>query len=192
MKLIVGLGNPGKLYAESRHNIGFSVVKALSRTYKIPLKKDNNTYSLSGRGRIEGENVILALPMTYMNLSGIAVSALIKKYKTGLEDLLVVCDDLDLDSGAIRIRPQGSSAGHRGLGSLISSLGSQGFARLRIGIGRPLSDTADTADFVLAAFTKKEKEAVKEAIETACECCRAWIIKGITESMNIFNRRRDA
>ncbi len=198
MKLIVGLGNPGRIYSESRHNIGFSVIKALSKIYKILLKKDN-TFSLSGKGKIEGTNLILALPLTFMNLSGIAVSALIKKYKIdlprpcthgrGLDNLLVVCDDLDLDFGVIKIRPSGSSAGHRGLGSIIETLGSQGFSRLRIGIGRPLRGNTDASSFVLSSFAKKEKGKIKELIENACDCCRVWAKKGIIESMNTFNRR---
>ncbi|MBI3991458.1 MAG: aminoacyl-tRNA hydrolase [Candidatus Omnitrophica bacterium] len=173
---------------ESRHNAGFSVVKALSKNYKIPLKKDN-TFSLSGKGKIQGESLILALPLTFMNLSGAAVSALIKKYKVDLQDLLVVCDDLDLGFGVIKIRPNGSSGGHRGLDSIINSIGSQEFARLRIGIGRPVHDNGDAADFVLSSFTKKEKERVKEIMALACDCCRMWSTKGIIESMNIFNRR---
>ena len=186
VKLIVGLGNPGRIYTESRHNIGFSVVKALSKIYKIPLKKDN-TFSLSGKGRAGTESLILALPLTFMNLSGIAVSALTKKYKIDLADLLVACDDLDLGFGVIKIRPGGSSGGHRGLGSIIDSLGSQGFSRLRVGIGRPLQSRTDAAGFVLSPFTKKEKEKIKELIENACDCCRVWVRQGITESMNIFN-----
>jgi len=187
VKLIVGLGNPGRNYTESRHNAGFSVIKALSKDYKIPLKKD--TFSLSGKGKVEGEKLILALPLTFMNLSGIAVSALIKRYKIDLENLLVVCDDLDLGLGVIKIRPDGSSGGHRGLGSIIDSLGSQEFGRLRIGIGRPLEGNIDAASFVLSPFTKREKGKMKETIGEACDCCRVWAKKGITESMNIFNRR---
>jgi len=188
VKLIVGLGNPGRIYTESRHNIGFSVIKALSKIYKIPLKRDN-TFSLSGKGKVGFENLILALPLGFMNLSGIAVSALIKKYKIDLDNLLIVCDDLDLDFGVIKIRPSGSSGGHRGLRSIIDSLGSQGFSRLRVGIGRPLRHNTDASSFVLSPFTKKEKGRIKEIIENACDCCRTWVRKGITESMNIFNRR---
>ncbi len=189
MKLIVGLGNPGRIYTDSRHNIGFSVIKALTKIYKFTLKKDNNTFSLSGKSRIGIDNVIFALPLTFMNLSGLAVCALIKKYKIDLENLLVVCDDLDLGFGLIKIRPAGSSGGHRGLESIIDSLGNQEFARLRIGIGRPLHNNADAANFVLSPFTKKEKGEIKEIIELASDCCLTWVTKGITESMNIFNRR---
>ncbi len=198
MKLIVGLGNPGSNYIGSRHNIGFSAVKALSRKYKIPLKKERGILSLSGKGKIEGSFILLALPLTFMNLSGIAVSALLRKYKIdlprpcaqerGLSDLLVVCDDLDLKFGAVRIRPSGSSGGHRGLKSVIGCLGSQEFCRLRIGIGRPQGAVVDSADYVLAPFDKKEKEKIKEIIERACDCCRSWVSEGLTESMNIFNR----
>ncbi len=186
MKLIVGLGNPGRIYIDSRHNIGFSVIRALSRIYKIPLKKDS-AFCLSGKGRIGLENLILALPLTFMNLSGIAASALIKKNKIALDNLLVVCDDLDLGFGVIKIRPGGSSGGHRGLGSIIDSIGSQEFSRLRIGIGRPLRDNTDASSFVLSPFTKKEKGEIQEIIGLACECCRTWLTKGITESMNMFN-----
>ncbi len=188
MKLIIGLGNPGRAYADSRHNIGFSVIKALSKDYKIPLKKDN-VFSLSGKGKIEGDGLILALPLTFMNLSGVAVSALIKKYKIGLENLLVVCDDMDLGLGVIKIRPGGSSGGQRGLGSIVESLGTQEFPRLRIGISRPLTDKQDAASFVLSPFTNKEKRKIKEIIGIACDCCRTWVTTGITESMNKFNRR---
>lgn len=197
MKLIIGLGNPGRIYVDSRHNIGFSLIKTLSRIYKIPLKKDNHTFSLSGKGRIEGKNLILALPLTFMNLSGIAVSTLLEKYKIdlprpagevwGLENLLVVCDDLDLGLGRMKIKSSGSSGGHQGLKSIINSLGTQEFCRLRIGIGRPLNKNIDTVDYVLSSFTRKEKEEIKEVIEKACDCCRVWITKGIAESMNIFN-----
>jgi peptidyl-tRNA hydrolase, PTH1 family len=189
VKLIIGLGNPGIVYADSRHNIGFSVIKALSKIYKAPLKKDNNAFCLSGKARIEGKAAVLALPLTFMNLSGLAACALTKKYDIDLEDLLVVCDDLDLSFGAMKIRPSGSSGGHRGLSSIIGSLGTEGFSRLRIGIGRPVNKNADTADFVLAHFPKKERAKVEEIVEQACDSCRVWVTAGIIESMNSFNRR---
>ena len=191
MKLIVGLGNPGRLYADSRHNIGFSTVKALAKIYKISLKKESGNSSLSGRVKIGGQNVILATPLTFMNLSGIAVSGLLKKYRIDLADLLVVLDDVDLEFGRLKLRPSGSSGGQRGLQSIIDSIGSQGFARLRIGIGRP-QQNLQTSQYVLSPFHKKEKEQVGQTIERAAQCCQAWVRKGVTETMNIFNQRRDA
>jgi PTH1 family peptidyl-tRNA hydrolase len=190
MKLIVGLGNPGDIYRDSRHNIGFSVVKTLAKTYKIALKRESGCWAFTGKGKIGDEVVILAMPLTFMNLSGNAVNLLLKKYKISLENLLVVCDDLDLEFGRLKIRPSGSSGGQRGLKSIIAALKSQEFCRLRIGIGRPHPDT-DAASFVLSHFRKKEKEQFKDIIEKAGDCCRVWVTRDITESMNIFNRRRN-
>src|SRR3989338_2817154 len=187
MKLIVGLGNPGDVYAHSRHNIGFTVVKALARKYKAAFKKDFGISSLSVKARIAGQNISLALPLTFMNLSGSAVSRLLKKYKVGIESLLVVCDDLDLEFGRLKLRPSGSSAGHRGVQSIIDSLKCEEFARLRVGIGRP-NKGIETADFVLSEFSKKEKTQVKETIEKAKGCCESWVTKGTIKTMNIYNR----
>ncbi len=191
MKLIVGLGNPGRLYIDSRHNIGFSVIKALAKTYKISLKRESGSSALSGKVKICGQNVILAMPLTFMNLSGIAVAGLLKKYRIDLANLLVVCDDLDLEFGRLKLRPSGSSGGQRGLESIIGSIGSRGFARLRIGISRPFQDR-DASEYVLSPFTRKEKEQVRQIIEEAGACCQAWVTKGITETMNISNKRRSA
>jgi len=188
VKLIVGLGNPGDIYVDSRHNIGFSAVKALAKAHKISLKKDSSASSLSGKGKIGGQNVILAIPLTFMNLSGVAVRALLKKYKIDLQSLLVVVDDLDLEFGRQKIRSSGSSAGHRGLDSIIDYLGTQHIARLRIGIGRPKANI-DSREYVLSRFSKKEKEQLRNILDNAADCCKAWLTKGITEAMNIFNRR---
>lgn len=200
MKLIVGLGNPGKVYINSRHNIGFLVIKALSQFLKIPLKKDKEILSLNGRGKIRNQNIILAMPLTFMNLSGLAVSALIKKYKIdlprlrsreeSLDNVLVVCDDLDLEFGRLKIRPYGSSGGHQGLQSTIDYLNSDRFPRLRIGIGRRRPNT-DAAEYVLSTFSKEEKVKLKGIIARACDCCQTWITQDITKSMNIFNRRSE-
>lgn len=188
MKLIVGLGNPGVIYAGSRHNVGSSVIKALSRTYKITLKNDKGVFALTGKVKIAAETVLLAIPLTFMNLSGAAVSALLKKYKINLNSLLVVCDDLDLEFGRLKIKARGSSGGHRGLESIIDSLGSQEFCRLRIGISKATKNI-DVSEYVLSPFRRREKEKVKEIIREAIQCCRAWVEKGIAESMNLFNRR---
>jgi PTH1 family peptidyl-tRNA hydrolase len=185
MKLIVGLGNPGRLYTVSRHNIGFSVVRSLARHYKVVLKKDGTVFSLSNQVKAEG--LILALPMTFMNLSGSAVKGLLKKYKVSREDLLIVCDDLDLELGRIKIRPRGSSGGHRGLRSIIGVLESEDFCRLRLGIGRP-QENVDTADYVLAPFAAREKEKIAWMVREARDCCLCWVSEGIGQAMNIFNK----
>ncbi|MCX5669592.1 MAG: aminoacyl-tRNA hydrolase [Candidatus Omnitrophica bacterium] len=186
-KLIVGLGNPGLIYAQSRHNIGFAVLKSLASSLKINFKRDSSVSALVAMGKLHQQDVVLALPQTYMNLSGIAVKALFKKFKVDEKDLLVVCDDLDLELGKIKIRPQGSSGGQRGVESIIEHLGRKDFCRLRIGIGRPKS-SQDAANYVLAGFLRKEKPAVKQIEEDAVSCCMSWLENGIVQTMNIFNK----
>ena len=188
MKLIVGLGNPGDIYADSRHNIGFSIIKALSSACKAALKRDRGTFSLTAKVKIDGRSVILAMPLTYMNLSGNAVVDLLKKYKIHLEDLLILLDDLDLELGRLKIRPCGSSGGHRGLESIIEAVGSTEFSRLRIGIGRPPRGV-EPSEYVLMPFSRKEKTEVKNAVEIAAQCSQSWVTEGISETMNIFNKR---
>lgn len=188
MKLIIGLGNPGTVYANSRHNAGYAVVKAIAQSQKTLLKRDLGTSSLSTKIKVGAKTVILALPLTYMNLSGSVAKALLRKYKIDLVDLLIVCDDLDLEFGRIKLKPSGSSAGHRGTGSIIDSLANSEFARLKIGIGRP-HKYVESADYVLMSFTKKEKEEFSGIIKTAVGCCLSWVEKGINESMNIYNKR---
>ncbi|MDI6758732.1 MAG: aminoacyl-tRNA hydrolase [Candidatus Omnitrophota bacterium] len=184
MKLIVGLGNPGDIYANSRHNIGFISIKALAKKYKFSLKRDSNTLSMNAKGSFCREDVILAKPLTFMNLSGEAVKSLIKKYKVLLDDLLVICDDLDLEFGRIKIKPFGSSGGHRGLKSIIDLLESSRFARLKVGIGRPCRGV-DPSEYVLAPFNKREN--IKEAIDRISDCCEVWLAEGIEKAMNRFN-----
>jgi len=207
MKLIVGLGNPGILYAASRHNIGFCALDKLAKEQGVAFKRNKDAFSFAGKGRIGLRDVILAKPFTFMNLSGIAVAGLVKHYGIKPQDLLVVCDDLDLDLGCIRIRARGSSAGQRGLSSVIEALGTVEFSRLRIGIGRPphqlvhkkieeanwcggrpFSNT-DTAEYVLSHFNKKEKEQINRILEKVVACCQAWVTEGIAKSMNMFNRK---
>jgi len=187
VKLILGLGNPGILYSGTRHNIGFQVVKYLAKSEKAVLKKEKGIPALSAKVKIGGSDAVLALPLTFMNLSGQAAGALLKKYRLGLDELLVVCDDLDLELGRLKIRSNGSSAGQRGVKSIIASLGNNEFSRLRIGIGRP-QDKLDAAAYVLSHFNKKEKSQLQEIIHRAADCCRAWAGEGIEKSMNIFNR----
>lgn len=181
MKLIVGLGNPGLIYAGNRHNIGFVILKSLASSLKINFKRDSSVSALVAQDKSSRQNVVLALPQSYMNLSGIAAKALVKKFKVDLKDLLVVCDDLDLELGKIKIRPQGSSGGQRGLKSIIEHLGTQNFSRLRIGIGRP-SSAQDAAEYVLSGFLRKEKVIVKQVEEDALNCCMSWVENGIVQS----------
>lgn len=190
MKLIVGLGNPGSAYSGSRHNIGFSVVQSLAKVYKTQLKKERGVSAKTAKAKIGGQLLILAMPLTFMNLSGSAVKALVQKYKVSLEDLLVICDDLDLDFGRIKIRPSGSSAGHKGLRSIMEHFKGQEFPRLRIGIGRPKAEDIDAATYVLSYFNNSEKKHLKAIIEKASSCARSWLEKGVIESMNIFNERK--
>ena len=187
MKLIVGLGNSGFIYRHCRHNIGFLVVKRLAKLHKISLKKDRQTFSITGKGKIDGQGLILAMPVTFMNLSGVAVVSLLKKYRIDLDNLLIICDDIDLEFGRLKIKPSGSSGGHRGLKSIIDKIGSQEFNRLRMGIGRPLK-SIKAAEYVLSAFNRREKTQLREILEMASSCCRFWVRKNITETMNIFNR----
>jgi len=188
MKLIVGLGNPGRDYIETRHNIGFRVVNFLAKTYKISIRRSLGAYSLSGTGEINGKRVVLAMPLTFMNFSGKAVRALLIKHRIDLKDLLVICDDVDLDLGRIKIKEAGSSGGHRGLKSIIDELKSRDFCRLRIGIGRPIEEL-DTAEYVLSPFTMEEKRQVKYIIKKAGDCCQMWVSEGIARCMNTYNQR---
>jgi len=186
VKLIVGLGNPGIFYSGTRHNIGFQIIKHLAKDEKFALKKEKGIKALSAKGKLEGIDAVLAMPFTYMNLSGEALVALLKKYKVELGDCLVVCDDLDLEFGKIKIRSGGSSAGHRGIQSIIDSLGSNEFSRLRIGIGRPIN--TDASNYVLSHFKRSEKNQLPEIINRAEECCLSWASSGIEKSMSIFNQ----
>lgn len=188
MKLIVGLGNPGLIYSGSRHNIGFEVIKNLASSQRIVLRKEKGIKALTGKFRIGEEPVLLALPLTFMNLSGEAVKPILKRYEIAEADLLVVCDDLDLEFGRIKVCFQGSFAGHRGIKSIEDSLETNGFNRLRIGIGRPKEESS-ASDFVLSRFNRIEKKEIPLIINKSAECCRSWIEAGIDKAMNIFNRK---
>jgi peptidyl-tRNA hydrolase, PTH1 family len=188
VKLIVGLGNPGRDYSDTRHNIGFLAVRDLSRANKIALKKDRNAPALCGKGKIGQQPVMLALPLTFMNLSGVAVGGLLKRYKVDAENLLVICDDVDIEFGRFKLKCSGSSAGHRGVESIIAQIGSNEFCRLRIGIGRP--KLKDTAEYVLSPFKKQEKKQLNEVIKNAGLCAETWAAKGAAAAMNFFNRKQ--
>lgn len=196
MKLIVGLGNPGSTYRYNRHNIGFLLVNRLSKSWRIRIKLDSATKSRQGKGKVQDKEVILAYPLSFMNLTGKSVKLLLDRY--GLDphqELLVVFDDLDLEYGQIRIRPRGKSGGHKGVESIIRALGSSDFTRLRIGIGRPrlekrLSEVRrkkHIVDYVLNNWTRKERSQLAGHLERAADCAKTWIIWGIQKAMNQFN-----
>lgn len=186
MHLIVGLGNPGKEYAGSKHNLGFQVVEALSHRLKTtgPIQK---YWSLCAKAEYKDKQVLLAQPLTYMNRSGRAVIELLRNNHIALQTLLVVYDDLDLPPGIIRLRQKGGSAGHRGIQSVIDILGTSDFPRLRIGIGKP-PDEADSVDYVLQPFSAWDSALIDEAIDRAVEAVLLFVDEGLEAAMNIFNQ----
>ncbi|KTB48476.1 aminoacyl-tRNA hydrolase [Dehalogenimonas alkenigignens] len=189
MKLVVGLGNPGREYSGTRHNIGFAVLGEVARKNGINFDK-RCCHSRTGEGRIVGQEVALAKPQTYMNLSGDAVASLMRRYRVKLSDLLIVHDDLDLPLGKIRLRANGSAGGHNGLKSIIASIGSMDFARLKVGIGRPESpgvERRDVVDHVLTNFGGEERKIADDAIGKAAEAIEMVVEQGLEAAMNRFN-----
>lgn len=185
MKLIVGLGNPGIRYRYTRHNIGFLIVKQFAKKNRLRINKRRFS-SLICQTHINNEKVILALPLTFMNVSGEAVSLILNNYKVDLKDMLVICDDVNLPLGIVRIRSSGSAGGHNGLKSIIEAVSSFDFPRLRIGItGETLKK--DLVRFVLSPFAATERQVVKKTIEKATAACEAWLKDGIEKTMNLFN-----
>ncbi len=187
MKLIVGLGNPGLGYARNRHNIGFMCLIRFARRHGIRLDKKQGQARI-GLGQIAGNKVVVAKPQTFMNRSGEAVGRLINKYKVTLDDLIVIHDDLDLPLGKIRIRQGGSSAGHKGINSIISCLDNRDFRRIRVGIGRPTAaGESEIIDYVLSDFTPDERRVVADVISQVSEAIYCLLTEGPTVAMNRFN-----
>ena len=184
--LIIGLGNPGRKYARNRHNIGFMALDRLARRHGLAFTRQKGKAKITN-GAIGGQRVILAKPQTYMNLSGQSVAALAKFFKIPAEQIMVIHDDLDLAPASLRLRPGGSSGGHRGLKSIIENLGSQDFARTRIGIGRPTH--GDPVDYVLKNFTADEWIDMDRTLDRAIEAIEHWLAHGIDSTMNIFNQQ---
>lgn len=189
MKLIVGLGNPGQKYAGTRHNAGFEVLLRLAERHSIRVSMSSHQ-SLIGRGKIANESVYLQQPLTYMNLSGGAVSAAVRAFEIPLVDLIVVSDDLDLPLGTIRVRANGSSGGQKGLKSIINCLGTEEFARVRVGIGRP-PEGMTVEDYVLTKWNANDKEIFVKAVETAADAVETYLRFGVEEAANMFNRRSE-
>ncbi|MCP8971180.1 aminoacyl-tRNA hydrolase [Ectobacillus ponti] len=185
MKLIVGLGNPGREYEYTRHNIGFLVIDELSKRWNIPLNQQKFK-GIFGAGVVNGEKVILLKPLTYMNLSGESIRPLMEYYKVDIEDFTVMYDDLDLPAGRLRLRTKGSAGGHNGIKSTIAHLGTQEFNRIRIGIDRPKNGMPVHA-YVLGKFTPEEEPDVQQAIRKSADACEMWLKQPFLQVMNSFN-----
>ena len=193
-RLIVGLGNPGERYARNRHNIGFMCIENYAEKYGIRINKKQAT-SRIGTGEILGYDVIIAMPETFMNRSGLAVNRLRQKHQVRRENIIVIHDDLDLPPGRIRIRPVGSSAGHKGITSVIDHLGRNDFARIRVGIGRPAGTDestgvadADIVADVLGDLTPEDEETFREVIPRVGEAIDLILTEGLQAAMNKYNQ----
>jgi len=186
VKLIVGLGNPGKKYQASRHNVGFLVVDQLAQQNHVAIDEER-CGAIVGNWSRAGESVVLAKPQCFMNRSGTAVKELLDEYNGRVDDLLVVFDDLDLPFGRIRIRPRGSAAGHRGILSIQECLANAPFCRVRVGIGRPVEGT-EAANYVLEPFNATEREGLREVVERAAASVECILDDGLERAMNQFNR----
>jgi peptidyl-tRNA hydrolase, PTH1 family len=185
--LVVGLGNPGPKYAGTRHNAGFDVVDQVAARHRLEWES-SPADALQARWR--AASAIVAKPLTFMNLSGVAVGELLRFYKIDLPDLFVIVDDLYLELGRLRARPSGSAGGHNGLKSIISALGTEEFARLRVGIGQG-DRPGGFADHVLAKFEPDERDDIAEATARAADAAELFIAEGIVPVMNRFNRKED-
>ncbi|WP_042354633.1 aminoacyl-tRNA hydrolase [Bacillus rubiinfantis] len=186
MKCIVGLGNPGKQYEHTRHNVGFAVIDELSTRLNIPLTQAK-LKGVYGMGVVAGQKLLLLKPLTYMNLSGECIRAVLDYYKIALDDLVIIYDDLDLPVGKIRLRQKGSPGGHNGIKSTVTHLGTQVFNRIRIGIDRPEPGVA-VPDYVLGSFRLNERQEIETAIVKSADACEAWLIKPFIQVMNEYNQ----
>jgi len=189
VKLVVGLGNPGRRYAGTRHNVGFEIADALAARHRIAWETaPRGVEALTAKWR--GADVIVAKPLTFMNASGPAVVGLLQFFKIEIADLLVTVDDINLELGRLRARAAGSAGGHNGLKSIIEALGTVQFARMRVGVGRG-DLRRDLADHVTAKFEPIEREAVAEAVARAADAAELFVTDGIGQVMNRFNRKED-
>lgn len=185
MKLIAGLGNPGRKYEKTRHNAGFDVLGRLAERFADGTVKEK-FHGHVCEATIAGERALLLCPQTLMNHSGRSIRAAVDFYQLPLADLLVVCDDFNLPVGKLRLRGQGSAGGQKGLNDIISQLGTDQFSRLRIGIG-PVPDQWDPVAFVLSRFGKEERETVDQTVNQAVEAVACWVAEGVGETMNRYN-----
>ncbi|OGX28641.1 MAG: aminoacyl-tRNA hydrolase [Omnitrophica WOR_2 bacterium RIFCSPHIGHO2_01_FULL_52_10] len=187
-RLIAGLGNPGRDYEYTRHNLGFLVVEHLAQKNNLRFRKSSFTNGLTAEGKVAGNDLCCLLPATYMNNSGAAVKQAVLNKNLDHTDILIVCDDFHLDFGQVRIRSKGTGGGHNGLTSVIEHLGTQAFARLRLGIGGPVKGQ-ESVEYVLGKWTAGEEKQLDEFIDRATDCCGVWLQEGIDKAMDQFNGR---
>ncbi|HPU41277.1 MAG TPA: aminoacyl-tRNA hydrolase [Acetivibrio clariflavus] len=187
LSVVIGLGNPGPRYENTRHNVGFDTVDLLSKKHNIDVTKVKHK-ALIGDGNIGGHRVLLVKPQTFMNLSGESVREIIEWYKVPVENIIIIYDDIDLPVGKIRIRPKGSAGTHNGMRSVIYQIQSEDFPRIRIGIDKPPQNW-DLADFVLSKFSTDERKSVEEAIANAAEAVEVILNSGIDKAMNRYNNK---
>ena len=187
MKLVAGLGNPGSRYRATRHNVGFEVMDLLAARHELRFDAARAD-AVQAKWGAGDDAVLFVKPLTFMNLSGEAVSSLSRYYKVALPDVLVVCDDVYLPLGRLRLRATGSEGGHNGLRSIALAFGTMDYPRLRIGVGRGEDTRRDLADHVLARFDEEERPGVERAVARAADAVETWISHGIGQAMNLFNR----
>lgn len=189
MKLIVGLGNPGPEYERTRHNVGWRVVDAFARKFRIEIAKHEKN-ALTGTGRVAGGSVMIARPLTYMNLSGDAVRLLVNGYLESPAEMIVVYDDIDLPLGKLRIRPNGSAGTHNGMRSIVSEIATENFPRLRVGIGAPAVESIQgrLRDYVLDEFSAEDEPIVARAVERSVDALFLFVRGDLKRAMNLFNR----
>ncbi len=187
MKIVVGLGNPTAQYVGTRHNVGFSVINELAEQYNISMEVKKHK-AIFGKGIIEGEKVILAMPQTYMNSSGESVRELVDYYKSKPQSVIVVYDDINLAVGRLRIRKKGSAGGHNGMKNIIRHLGTEDFPRVRVGVGEKPKHM-DLADYVLSKFDKEDLPVIRRGCTMACEAIAMIIRENVEAAMNEYNGR---
>ncbi len=185
MKILIGLGNPGREYQGSRHNIGFEIIDYLASQWGIAINQAK-FQGVFGSGVVQGEKVILLKPLTYMNLSGICIRQVVDFYKVSISDIVLIYDDMDMEPGRLRTRQKGSAGGHNGIKSTIEHLGDDHFNRIKIGIGRP-ERKSEVTDFVLTGFHQDEIDVMRSAVKSAAEICKFWLKNDFVKVMNAYN-----
>lgn len=189
MKLIVGLGNIGKEYEATRHNIGFMVADAIAKKHEVSFNKEERD-AMVAEFRVGGEKILIIKPTTFMNDSGVAVGQFARFYNIAPKDIVIIHDDMDLPVGFLRIRPNGSSGGHNGIKSVQSHLGTDGFVRFRVGIGHPVHEHKVVLDYVLTKFNQEEQKIMTNTIDNVANAADAWITDELEKVMNKYNSKK--